>query len=240
MGASFLVNITKTFWCKMDATFLSLNKRIVNCTRCPRLVAFRESVPIRSSLCEGTAWRKPVPGFGDEKAWLLILGLAPSSEGANRTGRMFTGDASARFLIKALYQAGLANRPTSEAFEDGLRLHGCYLTASVKCVPPQHRPSPDEFFQCSDYFVNELLLLKDVRAVLALGKLAFDTYQRFLTQQGVLKKREDFTHGALVSQPGWPALYGSFHPSPQNTYTGKLTALMLEELLQRIQQECRS
>ncbi len=221
----------------MDVEFQTLNKRIISCKRCPRLVANRECVPIRSSLCSGVAWRKPVPGFGDTKAWLLILGLAPSSEGANRTGQCFTGDESGRFLFKVLHQAGMASQPMSEAMGDGLRLNGCYITAAVKCVPPQHRPTAEEFLNCSSYLENEFFLLKHLRAVLALGQLAFDAYQKFLMKKGVLEKRASFAHGSKQTIPGWPALYGCYHPSPQNTYTGKLTFPMMVQLLKQIQSE---
>jgi uracil-DNA glycosylase len=214
-----------------------LHDTIVNCCKCPRLVAFRETVPIRPSLLQEKPWRRPVPGFGDEKAWLLILGLAPSAGGANRTGRMFTGDETARFLIQALYKMGFANQPTSTHIADGLKFTGCYLTAAVKCVPPQNRPSKEEFCNCSPYLENEIFLLKHLRAVLGLGKLAFDAYQDFLIRQQALHKKAPFTHGAHLSIPGWPALYGSYHPSPQNTYTGKLTEPMFLSLLRRLQQE---
>lgn len=217
----------------METSFKELNQRITACRRCPRLVAFRENVPIPQEVC----WRKPISGFGDENAWLLILGLAPSIIGANRTGRIFTGDASARFLIKALYQAGLTNQPTSESADDGLKLLGCYITPIVKCVPPQHRPLKEELYNCSDYFENEFFLLKKLRAVLALGQLAFDSYQHFLIKQTALSKRIPFSHGGTLQVSGWPTLFGSYHPSPQNTNTGKLTTEMLLTLLRTLQMD---
>lgn len=178
-----------------------------------------------------------MPGFGDQKAWLLIVGLAPSIEGANRTGRIFTGDGSARFLIPILHRAGFANQSTSETQEDGLQFKGCYLTAAVKCVPPHHLPLKEECFNCSSYLENEFFLLRNLTAVLALGKLAFDTYQSFLKKQGILKKKESFTHGKRVASQGYPTLYGSYHPTPQNTNTGKLTEEMFFHLLQTIRAE---
>ncbi len=220
--------------------FNILNETIVQCTRCPRLVAYRETVPFRKAFCQEPGWRKPVPGFGDRDAWLLILGLAPSIEGGNRTGRIFTGDGSARFLIKALHKAGFASQAQSDTAQDNLQLKGCYITAAVKCVPPKHHPLPEEFSNCSSYFENEFFLLKNVRAVLALGKMAFDTYQSFLIRSGALQKKHPFAFGNKVLVPGWPTLYGAFHPSPQNTNTGKLTEEMFLVLLTRIQQESGS
>lgn len=218
----------------MDQEFERLNERIIGCTRCPRLVEFREHVPFRKAYAHEKGWRKPVPGFGDENAWLLIAGLAPSIEGGNRTGRIFTGDGSARFLIKVLYEAGLANQPTSLTRDDGLQLKGCYITATVKCVPPDHRPSRQECLNCFPYLENEFFLLKNLRAVLALGKFAFDSFQDFLITQGALQKRESFAHGKAVSCPGWPTLFATYHPSPQNTNTGLLTEEMFLSLLERL------
>jgi uracil-DNA glycosylase family 4 len=215
----------------LDQAFAHLNEKIVACKRCPRLVSFRESVPFKTPMAQALGWRRPVPGFGDPDAKLLILGLAPSIEGGNRTGRIFTGDASARFLIPVLYRAGFASQQTSEGLSDGLQLKGCYITASVKCVPPKHRPTREEFINCNSYFVTELFLLKRLQVVLALGQLAFDTYQAFLKEQGVLAKKGAFAHGQILTYPGWPTLCGSYHPSPQNTQTGKLTDTMLFSLL---------
>ncbi len=218
-------------------SFDSLNRAIIGCQKCPRLVHFREHVSERKSFQGECYWRKPVPGFGDHKAWLLILGLAPAAQGANRTGRVFTGDPSAKFLTQALYKAGFANQPTSEAALDGLEFTGCYLTAAVKCVPPGNKPLLEEFSNCHPYFEQEFLLLKNIRAVLALGKLAFDHYQRFLKKEGGLLHLSPFSHGEKVVIEGWPPLYGSYHPSPQNTYTKKLTEPMLLTLLERIKKE---
>ncbi len=219
-------------------SFDQLNRCVIACRKCPRLVHFREQAPARRQYITQTYWRKPIPGFGDPKAWLLILGLAPSAQGANRTGRIFTGDESARFLFKVMHQAQLANQSASEHIDDGLQLKGCYLTPIVKCVPPNNRPLKEEFANCSPYFENEFFLLKNLTAILALGKLAFDSYQRFLQKTGVLVKSESFMHGKKVDVQGWPSLFGAYHPSPQNTYTGKLTEQMLLSLLKRIKKEC--
>lgn len=215
-------------------TFDLLNETVIVCARCPRLVKHREEAPVKKEFQTETYWRKPVPGFGDPHAKLLILGLAPSSQGGNRTGRIFTGDGSGAFLIKMLYQVGWANQPTSLHQNDGLKLIGCYLTAAVKCVPPGNKPLPGEFANCHPYFENEFYLLKKVKAVLALGQLAFNTYKKFLIQNAHVSLFEPFAHGARIFCPGWPTLFGSYHPSPQNTNTGKLTEAMFLTLLNRI------
>jgi len=180
-------------------SFEELNREIIQCRKCPRLVQFREHVAERKSFQGQCYWRKPVPGFGDPKGWLLILGLAPAAQGANRTGRMFTGDPSAKFLMQTLYRAGFANQSTSELATDGLKLKGCYLTAAVKCVPPDNKPLQAEFATCNRYFEQEFFLLKNIRAVLALGKLAFDHYQRFLKKEGCLTRLTPFSHGKKLN-----------------------------------------
>lgn len=182
-------------------------------------------------------WGKPVPSFGDPGAELLILGLAPAAHGANRTGRMFTGDRSGEFLYRALYEAGFANQPTSILAGDGLKLSGCYITAALRCAPPGNRPRPSELRNCQPYLERELELLERVRAVLALGRVAFETYLR------VLRRREGFpppssfrfAHGASYALPGGlPRLFASYHPSQQNTQTGKLTPEMMRKVLKDI------
>lgn len=202
----------------MDA-WEELTERIVTCRKCPRLVAFREEVKV-----QGPAWRKPVPGFGDPRAWLLIVGLAPSAQGGNRTGRVFTGDPSGRFLMKALHAEGFASQARCESADDGLELLGCYLTAAVKCVPPQNLPTKEEFRACRPYLDEEWKNLKEVRTILALGRAAFELFGG-----------KNFAHGARLE--GAVPVYASFHPSPQNTYTGKLTHEMLCALLRRIRSE---
>lgn len=201
---------------------------ISGCTRCPRLVAFRETVPIRQTGDPKPPWRRPVAGYGDPNAWLLILGLAPSASGGNRTGRIFTGDASAKFLMSALHRAHFANQPTSIAADDGLVLHECYMTAVVKCVPPDNKPLRQEVITCNSYLQEELQILKNITHILALGRIAFDTYR-----QGVSLKAT-FAHGARYQIPNGPVLYGCYHPSPQNTNTGVLTAAMMDQVLQEI------
>jgi uracil-DNA glycosylase len=219
----------------MKTTFTALNQIIINCRRCSRLVYFRENAPIRKEFAQETYWRRPVPGFGDPKAWLLIIGLAPAAQGGNRTGRIFTGDATARFLMEALFRTGFASQATSLARTDGLQLFGCYLTAAVKCVPPENLPKGEEFRNCAPYFENEFFLLPNLRAILALGKGAFDTALRFVRKASQLPLKEArFSHGSSFETAGWPTLYGSYHCSPQNTNTGRLTEVMFCDLLERI------
>jgi len=175
-----------------------------------------------------------VPGFGDPEAHLLILGLAPSAQGGNRTGRIFTGDASARFLFQGLHKEGFANQPTSENIDDGLRLHDCYMTAAVKCVPPLNRPTPLEQKHCFPYLLNEFALLKNVTAVLALGGFAFNAYLHYVKSQGGPKLSLRFRHGEKHLLEGFPTVYTCYHPSPQNTNTGKLNLSMLCTVLKQI------
>jgi uracil-DNA glycosylase family 4 len=218
-------------------TFETLNSVIVRCTLCPRLVAYRETVPAKAAFRHESYWRCPVPGFGDPKAWLLIIGLAPAAHGGNRTGRIFTGDESGKFLFQNLYKTGFANQPHSVSLVDELQLQGCYITAAVKCAPPKNRPTAQEFVNCSRYLLNEFYLLKGVSHVLALGRMAFDAYLYFLRHQGVNVSGLKFAFQRKISIKGWPTLYCSYHPSPQNTYTKKLTSIQFCALLDQIKRE---
>jgi uracil-DNA glycosylase family 4 len=181
-------------------------------------------------------WGKPLAGFGDPNGRLLILGLAPAAHGGNRTGRMFTGDGSAQFLMAALYKFGFANQPTSLSASDGLRLRDTYMTAIVRCAPPRNKPSLEEIETCKRYWTEELRFLPNVRVVLALGRVAFETYVKFLKERGVETKGFKFHHGALykLSYPH-PALVSSYHPSRQNTQTRKLTKRMFDSVLRNVQ-----
>lgn len=179
-------------------------------------------------------WGKPVPSFGDPEAELLILGLAPAAHGANRTGRMFTGDRSGDFLYRALYQAGFASQPESRHREDGLVLRNCYITATLRCAPPKNKPLPLEARNCRPYLERELEILKRVRAVLALGKIAFDAYLRVVSEGRDFPPRSQFpfAHGASYALPGGlPRLFASYHPSQQNTQTRRLTPQMFRAVL---------
>lgn len=212
----------------------AVRRRVISCRRCPRLVAFRESVPTRTAFRGQKYWRRPVPGFGDPLAMLVVVGLAPAAQGGNRTGRVFTGDSSGRFLVKALFRAGFASQPRSESRDDGLVYTGCYVTAVVKCVPPGDKPSPEEFTNCGSYLDAELSLLRRARAFLALGSLAFKVILEVERKNGVDVSGMKFAHGASYPLPGGKRLYASYHPSPRNTNTGKLTEAMLVGVLQRI------
>lgn len=216
------------------SAFKLLRDEVVVCRRCPRLVAFRESVTPKSLNPDQEYWRRPVPGFGDPNAWMMIIGLAPSPQGGNRTGRLFTGDLSAKFLMSALYKQGFANQPTSESADDGLILKGCYMTAAVKCVPPQHKPTAEECKNCSEYLLREMKILHSLHSILVLGQFAFAAYLNVIKQQGIKLEKPSFKHGGVYPMPGLPTLYSSYHPSPQNTNTGKMTEKMFADVLSTI------
>src|ERR1700752_569867 len=215
-----------------------LNEEIVSCRKCPRLVVSRAKVARqkRRAFREWVYWGKPVPGFGDPRAQLLILGLAPAAHGGNRTGRVFTGDRSGDFLYAALYQAGFANPPTSRDRADGLVLKNAYVTAAVRCAPPDNKPLPSEQANCRPYFERELEILRP-RALLVLGSIAMRTYLGLLKDRGVIKgfAAYPFRHGPSYELPqGSSRLFASYHPSQQNTFTGKLTPAMLSKVLRDI------
>lgn len=220
-------------------TLVELADAVVQCRRCPRLVRHRETVPPRNRFRSENYWRRPVPGFGDPEAKLVVIGLAPAAHGGNRTGRVFTGDESGRFLVTALYEAGYANQPSSESKSDGLTYTGCYVTAAVKCAPPHDKPTAGEFDKCSSWLKSELRLLPNARAVLALGRGAFEAYLECAASCGARTKGLAFRHGKRYSMGGLPALYASYHPSPRNTHTGKLTKKMMVSLLKRICRDTR-
>ena len=214
----------------MPAWLERLNLEVIACTRCPRLVAHcrRVAQEKRRAYRDQQYWARPVPGFGDPKARVLILGLAPGAHGSNRTGRMFTGDGSGNFLYPVLHLAGFASRPDAKDRNDGLRLRGAYITAAVRCAPPENKPLPVELARCAPFLEREVAGLKDVRVVVALGKVAFDSYLNLLKRCGVLASRNSlrFAHGARYRLPDGKTLLASYHPSQQNTNTGKLTRKM--------------
>jgi uracil-DNA glycosylase len=213
---------------------------VVGCSRCPRLVAYRQAVPPRRAFESERYWRKPIPGFGDPEARLVIIGLAPAAHGGNRTGRVFTGDESGRFLVRALFEAGYASQPVSSARGDGLVYTDCYITAAVKCAPPGDKPTREEFEDCSVYLASELRLLRKATAVMALGRAAFGAYLGYAgATRGAATKGLEFAHGRRYELDGLPTLYASYHPSPRNTYTGKLTMEMLVSLLEKIGRDRR-
>ena len=220
----------------MTDTLAALTAEIVDCRRCPRLVGWRERVA-REKVARYASepyWGRPVPGFGDPAARVLIVGLAPAAHGGNRTGRVFTGDASGDFLWAALHATGFADRPSSRRADDGLTLAGAYVAAVVRCAPPANRPTPDERDRCLPYLAREIALLRGVRVIMALGAFGWDGVLRSLAALGhrVPRPRPRFGHGAEAAI-GPYAVLGSFHPSQQNTFTRRLTAPMLEAVLAR-------
>lgn len=214
----------------------SLERDITACRACPRLVAWREQVARekRAAFAGEEYWGRPIPGFGDPRARVLLLGLAPAAHGANRTGRVFTGDRSGDFLFAALHRTGFANQPTSVSRDDGLALTDCWVTAAVRCAPPANKPTPAERDRCLPWSVRELALLPRVRVVVCLGQFGWDAALRLRTAAGhpPLRPKPRFAHGEQVDADPW-ALLGCFHPSQQNTFTGRLTPDMLDDVLLR-------
>jgi uracil-DNA glycosylase family 4 len=210
----------------------SLAAQVAECRACPRLVAWREEVARvkRASFAGEDYWGRPVPGFGDPAARVFVLGLAPAAHGGNRTGRVFTGDRSGDWLFAALHRAGFANQPTSVSRDDGLKLHDCYVTAAVKCAPPQNRPLPEERVNCQPWLERELALIDRATVIVCLG--AFGWEAALKTIGGAPRPRPKFGHGAETPL-GHYTLLGSFHPSQQNTFTGKLTEPMFDAVFRR-------
>ncbi|HLI58213.1 MAG TPA: uracil-DNA glycosylase [Solirubrobacteraceae bacterium] len=218
------------------AALAALEREITGCRACPRLVAWRERVARekRAAFASEEYWGRPIPGFGDPDARVVVLGLAPAAHGGNRTGRIFTGDRSGDWLFAALHAVGMANQPTSVSRDDGLRLTGCWVAAAVRCAPPANRPTPAERDTCLPFAVRELALLPAARTIVCLGGFAWDAALRILAARGesVPRPRPRFAHGAEASVGGM-ALLGCFHPSQQNTFTGRLRPGMMEEVLRR-------
>jgi len=219
------------------ATLSKLNAEAVACHLCPRLRSYcnRIKKTKRRQFRDWEYWGKPLPGFGDPNARLLILGLAPAAHGGNRTGRMFTGDGSAKFLMASLHKFHFANQATSERTNDGLVLTDAYMTAIVRCAPPKNKPSPKEIAACRKYWTQELRLLKNVQVVLTLGRVAFDTYVKYLRERNLATNGFRFKHGAFYRlAEHYPVLCASYHPSRQNTQTGVLTSKMLDAVFRMI------
>ena len=209
-----------------------LREQVIACTRCPRLVAYRERVARerRRMYRDWEYWGRPVPGFGDPLARALVIGLAPAAHGGNRTGRVFTGDRSGDMLYGALHRAGFANSPVARHRDDGLRLHDVYVTAAVRCAPPDNKPTRDEFAACRPYLHQELDWFRDLRAVVALGAIAFDAYLLACRERGVElpTPRPRFAHASALTLPHGVTLLASYHPSQRNTQTGRLTREMFD------------
>ena len=221
----------------MNAHWLTiLNREVVACTRCPRLVEYREQVARekRRAYRDCQYWGKPVPGFGDPEARVLVMGLAPGAHGSNRTGRPFTGDASGKFMYPVLYETGFANQPGATDCNDGLKLKNLYITAAVRCAPPDNKPLPQELAECSTFLDREIAGLTNLRVIVALGKIGFDAYLNCVKRRALIasKKTYIFKHGASYRLPEGRTLLASYHPSNQNTQTGKLTRKMFLEIFQ--------
>ncbi|MDR7600504.1 MAG: uracil-DNA glycosylase [Armatimonadota bacterium] len=236
----------RTIPAPVERALAALEAEVVACRRCPRLVAYREQVARekKREYRDWAYWGRPVPGFGDPQARVLVVGLAPAAHGANRTGRMFTGDlpnGASVWLVRTLYRTGFANQPTSLHQDDGLRLHDAYVTAAVRCAPPQNRPTPAELENCLPFLVRELVTLPRVRVVVALGAVAFQAVLKTFAHLGVQlpRPRPPFVHGTVYRFAGTvagrpvPAVLCTYHPSRQNTQTGKLTARMLEAVFRK-------
>ena len=222
----------------MHKTIPSLHRSIIACSACPRLVQWREAIAKNriKRFKDQQYWGRPVPGFGDPDAQLLLVGLAPAAHGANRTGRMFTGDESGNWLYRALYKAGFANQPTSSGTNDGLALKDCYITAACRCAPPQNKPLPHELRNCRPFILDEFRLLKRLRVVVGLGKIGFDTAFDCMKELGWTDQmhRPKFSHGVSVTVSRDIILIGSYHPSQQNTFTGTLTEPMFNSIFRTV------
>ena len=227
-----------------NASLDALAARIVACRLCPRLVRHRETVAARPPRrYQGqTYWARPLPGFGDPRARVLVMGLAPAAHGGNRTGRMFTGDRSGDWLFRALHAAGFASQPTSAHRDDGLTLRGAYITAAARCAPPANRPTPAEQARCQPYLLSELQSLRRLKVVVALGKIGWDAYLRARRAAGAAVPRPlpRFGHGVAARMPDGVTLLGCFHPSQQNTFTGRLTRPMLAAVFARARRLARA
>lgn len=218
----------------------ALHERITQCARCPRLVQWREEaakVKVRR-FADQEYWGKPLPGFGDPAARVLLVGLAPAAHGGNRTGRMFTGDESGNWLVRALASAGFANQPESVSRDDGLRLSDCYIVAAVRCAPPMNKPLPAEMLNCRAFLLEEIALLKNVRVVVGLGKIGFASALRVCRDLGMFSftTMPRFAHGAVYRFDGYTCM-ATYHPSQQNTFTGRLTRPMLNRVFRTARKE---
>lgn len=219
---------------KLAVELERLQRRVVRCRKCPRLVTYLQEIESHKPkrFREWTYWSRPLPSFGDPYAPVLIVGLAPAAHGGNRTGRMFTGDRSGEWLFNALYQFGFANQPNSLQLDDGFKLNGCYITATIRCAPPQNRPSPEEIENCRPYFIEELDLLRNVQIFIPLGQIAFNQTLKGLRLKGLKIPHLSFGHGRVYPLPNGKTIVTSYHPSQQNTQTGRLTRPMFYKIFE--------
>ena len=221
----------------MTTSLTKLNEKIITCRKCPRLVNFRKKIATekRKQYMNQIYWGRPITGYGDIKAQLLMIGLAPAAHGGNRTGRVFTGDQSSDFLFKCLFSAGLSNQPSSTYRDDGLILYNTYLTTALKCVPPEDKPTSKELSSCFNFFNQELHFLKNIKVIVALGKIAFDTCVKYYKEQYDLKKiKYTFSHGSKHKLPDNKILIGCYHPSPRNVNTKRINLNKMLYLLNKV------
>jgi len=223
----------------LDQNINKIRKKIISCTRCPRLVEFRTKIAKekRKSYMDWDYWGKPVPGYGDDNSKLLILGLAPAAHGGNRTGRVFTGDKSADFLFKCMHAAGLSNQAESIAFDDGLKLNG-FMSVAVKCVPPGDKPTAEERNNCASHLANEIECLHNMKIVIGLGKIGFESFLHYTRKSHDIKMKDfPFKHGVGYELPSGVTLYGAYHPSPRNVNTKRITFDMMVKFLKKLKNE---
>ena len=223
----------------LDQNIKKIRNEIVSCTRCPRLVEFRTKIAKekRKSYMDWDYWGKPVPGYGDDNSKLLILGLAPAAHGGNRTGRVFTGDKSADFLFKCMHAAGLSNQAESITFDDGLKLNG-FMSVAVKCVPPGDKPTAEERNNCASHLANEIECLPNMKIVLGLGKIGFESFLHYTRKSHDIKMKDfPFKHGVGYELPSGVTLYGAYHPSPRNVNTKRITFDMMVKFLKNLKYE---
>ena len=220
----------------MSSNFNKLNKSIINCEKCKRLVKFRQKISKekRKQYIKETYWGKPITGFGDINGKILLVGLAPAAHGGTRTGRVFTGDKSSDFLYKCLFKAKISNQPTSEYKDDGLKLNKAYITTALKCVPPEDKPLKQELNNCFKYFDQEINLLKNLKTIVALGKIAFDACKYFYKSNYNFNKKIKFKHNAIYELPNNIKLVGCYHPSPRNVNTGRIDEKKMTTLLKKV------
>ena len=220
-----------------NSQYINLNRKIINCKKCKRLVIFRKKIAKdkRKQYINEKYWGKPITGFGDIRGKILLVGLAPAAHGGNRTGRVFTGDRSADFLYKCLYKAKMSNQPTSENKNDGLKLYNTYITTALKCVPPGDKPTSVELKNCFVFFKKEIDLLKNVKIIVALGKIAFDACIQFYKENYYLKsKNYKFSHAIKYQLPDKKILIGCYHPSPRNVNTKRINLNMMVKLFKNV------
>ena len=227
----------------MKTSLTDLNNKIIKCKSCKRLVKFRNKISKekRKQFMQEIYWGKPITGYGDSKAQVLMVGLAPAAHGGNRTGRVFTGDKSADFLFKCLFKAKLANQPQSNYRDDGLKLYNTYLTAALKCVPPGDKPTSNELKTCFTYFKREIFLLSNINIIMALGKIAFDACLNYYKEDFPIKNKDYiFSHGGKFRLPDNKILVGSYHPSPRNVNTGRIDVKKMVSLLKEVKNIMKS